>query len=174
MRFAKEKIHELKEKVRFEMVKNPHISILELQGILGYNYGHKFDKNFIGKLKRKVHRERAMRLNFVSLNEDIAVFEDLIRYGRQFLVDIVFNDDGKYTPMQIIAAFRNVIWAESTLIDMKLNCGTYQQVQHKTEKEKPLTPEQQENINRGLDMIFSITCDKCVASHHQEGHQKNT
>jgi|SRR3989344_3092673 len=151
MRFAKEKINELKEKVRFEMVKNPNISILELQPILSDYYGHRFDKNFVGKLKRKVHRERALRLNFASLNHDIALFEELIRYGRQFLVDIVFNEEGKYTPMQIIAAFRNIIWAECTLIEMKLNCGIYQQAKQNQVKEKPLTKEQNDLLQKALN-----------------------
>lgn len=151
MRFAKEKIHELKEKVRFEMVKNPHISILELQEILGDYYGHRFDKNFIAKLKRKVHRERALRLNFASLNNDVALFEELIRYGRQYLVDIVFNEQGKFTPMQIIAAFREIIKAESTLIEMKLNCGIYQQAKPKQVREEPLSAEEQEVLRRAID-----------------------
>jgi|SRR3989344_1557284 len=154
MRFAKEKIHELKEKVRFELTKDPNISIFALQAVLRDTYKHNFDKNFIAKLKRKVHRERALRLNFASLNYDIALFEELIRYGRQFLVDIVFNEQGKYTPMQVIAAFREIIRAEGILIEMKLNCGIYQKAKQNQVKEEPLTKEQNDLMKRALNFMY--------------------
>src|SRR3989344_6159471 len=139
MRFAKEKIHELKEKVRFEMVKDPHISIFALQGILRDTYHHNFDKNFIGKLKRKVHRERAVRYNFTSLNEELAKLEDLMNFGRQHLIDVLFDESGKYEPREIINAFRAVMWAAFTLFDAKLNSGIFNRPPA-TKKGSDLTP----------------------------------
>jgi len=172
MRFSKDKIHELKEKVRFEMVKNPNISILELQVVLRNDYGHRFDKNFIGKLKRKVHRERTIRLDFASVSEELAKLEDLYIYGKQELMKVIFNDDGKYKPSEIISAFKTVIWAGFTLFDAKLNAGIFDQTKRKQEREKPLTPEEQETVNRAISMVTVNICDKCADSHYQEKHEK--
>ena len=151
MKFADEKIYELKEKVRFEMVKNPHISILELQAILSHDYGHRFDKNFIGKLKRKVHRERALRFNSASLNEELAKLEDLIQEARKPLMDIIFDDEHKYKPREIINAIRTVIWADNMLLESMLNAGVFEKTNKSQKKERPLTPEEQDLIKRAID-----------------------
>ncbi|OGN22452.1 MAG: hypothetical protein A2915_00910 [Candidatus Yanofskybacteria bacterium RIFCSPLOWO2_01_FULL_41_34] len=162
---------ELKNHIRFEMVKNPNVSILELQVVLRDTYHHNFDKNFIGKLKRKVHRERAVRYNFSSLNEELAKLEDLMHFGRQQLMDILFDESGKYKPSEIIYAFRAVMWGGFTLLEAKLNSGIFNRPQA-PEKEKPLSPEQQEAINRGIDMMYSGICDKCADFHYRESHEK--
>src|SRR3989338_6544849 len=107
------------------MTRNPHVSILELQAIIGDTYHHTFDKNFIGKLKRKVHRERAVRYDFASLNVALAELEDLMNFGRQQLIDILFDESDKYTPAQKIISFRTVMWAAFTLFDAKLNSGIF-------------------------------------------------
>src|SRR3989338_10512418 len=99
------------------MTRNPHVSILELQAIIGDTYHHTFDKNFIGKLKRKVHRERAVRFDFASLNIALAELEDLMNFGRQHLIDILFDETDKFTPAQKIMAFIAVMWEVFTLFD---------------------------------------------------------
>ncbi|OGN03278.1 MAG: hypothetical protein A2655_00410 [Candidatus Yanofskybacteria bacterium RIFCSPHIGHO2_01_FULL_43_42] len=153
MRFSKEKTHELKEKVRFEMVKNPHVSIVDLQQILSDYYGHRFDKNYVNKLKNKVHRERVLRLDFASLNEDLAKLEDLCNFARYELVGIVFNEEKKYKPSEIIAAFRTIFWAEVTLFEAKLNAGIFQKAKQNQTKEKPLTKEETELMNKALNYM---------------------
>lgn len=150
MRFAKEKLYELRERIRLEMVKDPDISIYQLQDILLPEYGRKFDKNFLAKLKRKVHRERAIRLNYITINDELAKIQDLIHCARPYLVDIVFNDDGRYKPRDIISAFRAVVWGEITLFDAMMNAGVFDRPQL-PEKEKPLTPEQEELLKKAID-----------------------
>ena len=150
MRFSHEKIKELKNYIRFEMTRNPHVSIFDLQAILRDTYHHNFDKNFIGKLKRKVHRERAVRYDFISLNEELAKLEDLMNYGRQHLIDILFDESGKYTPAQKIVSFRSVMWAAFTLFDAKLNSGIFNRPRA-LEKERPLTKEEQEVLTKALN-----------------------
>lgn len=150
MRFSKEKLYELRERIRLEMVKDPNISIYQLQDILLPEYGRKFDKNFLAKLKRKIHRERAVRFNYVTVNEELAKIEDLIHCARPYLVDIIFNEEGKYNPREIISAFKAVVWGEMMLFDAMLNAGIFDRPQL-PEKEKPLTPEQQELIKKAID-----------------------
>lgn len=171
MRFAKEKTQELKEKIRFEMVKNPNVSILELQVILRDTYSHNFDKNFIGKLKRKVHRERTVRYDFASLNEEIAKLEDLIRYGRKQLINAVFNKESKLR--EITNAFKTIAWGEFTLLDAKLNAGVFSRPQQSV-KAEPISPEQRESINRGLDMVHSLACSKCTDFHREHRGKEET
>src|SRR3989344_2859315 len=129
MRFSKEKTHELKEKVRFEMVKNPHVSIVDLQQILSDYYGHRFDKNYVNKLK------------------------NLCNFARYELVGIVFNEEKKYKPSEIIAAFRTIFWAEVTLFEAKLNAGIFQKAKQNQTKEKPLTKEETELMNKALNYM---------------------
>lgn len=149
MRFSHEKIKELKNHIRFEMVKDPNISIFALQAVLRDTYKHNFDKNFIAKLKRKVHRERAVRYNFASLQEELAKLEDLMNYGRQHLIDILFDESDKYTPVQKIMAFRTVMWAAFTLLDAKLNSGIFNRPTQ--EKERPLTKEEDDLMRKALN-----------------------
>ena len=149
MRFSHEKIKELKNHIRFEMVKDPHVSIIELQTILGDTYHHTFDKNFIGKLKRKVHRERSVRFDFASLNVALAELEDTMNLGRQHLIDILFDETDKFTPAQKIMAFRAVMWAAFTLLDAKLNSGIFNRPIK--EKERPLTKEEDELLRKALN-----------------------
>ena len=151
MKFSAEKINELKAEIRTELVKKPDLSIMEIQEILCHNHGHKFDKNFIGKLKGKIHRERAYRYNSVTVFEELAKLEDLVRYGRQELVGVIFNKDDEHRPKEVINAFRTVIWAENMLLEAKLNAGVFDQAKLRQEKEKPLDPEQQDLIRRAID-----------------------
>ena len=151
MRFSKEKINELKAEIRIELVKSPDLSIMEIQEILCDNHSHKFDKNFVGKLKGKIHRERTHRYNSVTVFKELAKLEDLIRYGRQELVEVIFNKDDKYKPKEIINAFRTVIWAENMLLEAKLNAGIFGQARLRQEEETPLDPEQQDLLKRAID-----------------------
>ena len=154
MRFSHEKIYELKEKVRFEMTKSPHVSIVDLQQILSEYYGHRFDKNFVNRLKNKVHRERVLRLNFASLNENLAEMEDLCNFARYELVGIIFNESKQYKPSEIIAAFRTVFWAEMTLFEAKLNAGIFEKAKQNQMKEQPLTKEQSDLLQKSLNYMY--------------------
>lgn len=174
MRFSKEKIKELKEKVRFEMVRNPNVSILELQDILSQDYGHRFDKDFIGKIKQKIHRERALRYNSVSLKEELAIFEETIMYEKRILGDIIFDEEGKYKPKEIISACREFARCSSLLFEAKMNAGIFNKTDEPQAKEGAgLSPRATEIVGKALSFYSNSGHEEEVNEFLNENRTKN-
>ena len=153
MRFSKEKIEELKQLVRIELVKNPSASIYTIQEELEKSCKHTFDKNFVAKLKRKVHRERAGLYN-KNIYYELAKLEDLIVYSKEVLMKIIFDEEDKYKARDIIKAVRAVMDMEFTLFDAMLNAGIFAKNEERSkEKRKKLTQKDKELIDEAIGLF---------------------
>ena len=146
MRLSKEKNRELLEVIRKEMVKNPAVTIFDLQEVLNKEYSHAFDKNFIGKLKNKIHRERAHRINN-SIKYELALFEDMVDELCRILWEIVDNPDTNIRDR--IYAIREIWSAKNKLLDATLNAGVFEQ-DVAVKKEAQLTPEDEALIKQAI------------------------
>lgn len=145
MRLSKEKNNELLQSVRLEMVQNSSITIFELQDALETKYGRQFDKNFIAKLKNKIHRERALRIS-KSIGYALATLEDTDNELCRRLWEIV--DKEHSSAFETISAIR-AIWAISnSLLDTKFNSGIFEQQTGVVKEEKPLSEEQRKVIEK--------------------------
>lgn len=151
MRLSKEKTREIVENVRREMVKNPHITIFELQDILCEKYNHIFDKNFLGKLKNKIHRERANRVN-KTLNYELACLEDTINEIAKILWKIIDNPDT--SNRDVISAIRELRSAKSMLLEAMFNAGIFERQLGIVKPEKKLSEEEKAKLEKIIATVF--------------------
>lgn len=123
MMYSSEKKLELLEAVRREMVIDPTVSIYSIQEALHEQYGHTFDKNFVAKIKNKVHRERASRTRN-SVAYELALLEDTSMQLKQKLWDIVENEN---TPAHVkVSAIREIRSVSNTLLESMFNAGVFE------------------------------------------------
>src|SRR3989338_5464410 len=127
MRLSKEKIKEITEMVRGELVKDPDVTIFEIQRNLNLRYEHIFDKNFIGKLKNKIHKERSYRYNRITVQYELAKFEDTIQELCNPLWTILENPNA--SNRDVISATREIRSAKSVLLETMFNSGIFE-MQH--------------------------------------------
>lgn len=153
MRLSENKTKELIEAVRREIVKNPNTTIQEIQQNLSVHYGHVFDKNFIGKLKNKIHKERFQRYDRVVVQYEIAKFEDTIEELCNLLWKIV--DDKESTQREIINAIREIRSAKSNLLEIKFESGILERDFEKLIVNKELSRESQDLIETALEYAFN-------------------
>jgi len=160
MRFSKDKIEELKEKVRVELVKNPNAGIYRIQNALQKAYGHIFDKNFVAKLKRKVHRERAGAWN-QNIYTELGQLENIVICARPILADIVFDEDKNHKPSDRIKAFQAIMNMGFILFDAKRNAGIFEK---RKEPETKLTPDEVAELNKIIEKVFRVKPPQGVES----------
>jgi len=154
MRFSKEKIRELKEKIRLELVQKPNVSIYELQGILGRDYKHRFDKNFIAKLKKQIHDERGLA-NRQNISAALSHLEDVVNEANKMLWEII--DDEKSSASTVIRAAKEIIWMYSKLFYIKLDAGAFEKPRERISGSSKLTPEKKAEMGRiiiGISKIY--------------------
>lgn len=151
MRLSKEKNLELLEGVRRQMVRNPDVTIFKLQELLSKQYNHAFDKNFIGKLKNKVHRERTHRVN-KTIGYELAHLEDTINVITEILWEII--DSPQTAVREKISAIRELRSARSMLFEAMLNAGVFERQLGNLKIEKKLSPEEEAEMDKLLASVF--------------------
>lgn len=150
MRFSKEKSNELLEEVRLEMVMNPSVTIFGLQDALREKHGRLFDKNYIAKLKNKIHRERANRVN-KTIGYEIASYEDTCNELKQPLWEII--DDENSSANDKISAIKAMLAVSNSFLDVMFNAGFMNRQIGVVREEKPLSKEDIALIERALEWV---------------------
>lgn len=151
MRLGKEKTKEILGNVRREMVRNPDITIFELQDALNQRYQHTFDKNFIGKLKNKIHRERANRVSR-TIGYELACLEDTINENAKILWEVI--DSPKTSNREKMSAMRELRSAKIMLLDAMFNAGIFERQIGKITKEEKFSAKDKELLIRAFDNAF--------------------
>lgn len=127
------------------MVVNHDMSLREMQHQLEENNLH-LDMHYIGTLRDKILRERAVRSDHDLLAYDIAEFEDFMRA----LIAINFQVllDKFATRKEKISASREIRGAKNDIIDKKFDAGLYKRklgvVEHRVKTS--LTHEQKDRL----------------------------
>jgi len=121
MRLSEEQIGELTEAVRLEMITRPGITILEIKSRLYQKLGHSYDKNFICKLKNKIHRERITQLDRTTLSIELAKLQDAINLISDRCWEIINNR--KCSIRTKIKVIRELSNAQNVWINAYLNSG---------------------------------------------------
>lgn len=152
MKYSEDKIAEIKERIRLELVKSPAISIVEIQSILSDNCGHIFDKNFIGKLKRKIHQERAYRYNSIDLHRVLAELEDAIKVLSRLLWKII--EDPESSNRDKISAIREIRSAKTMLLESLFNAGIFERKMGEMKLKTDLTPEQGQLLEEAVEKLY--------------------
>jgi len=115
MKFSPEKLEEIENQVRLELVRNPHISCRGLSKNLGYN--HKF-LNFV---KNKVHKETSQSITKESLQQEVGYFANLIQETNKILWEIINSETSNNS--EKISAIKTLISAYALLFDKKVASG---------------------------------------------------
>ena len=152
MKFSKAKTQEIQEQARIEMVRNPNISILELQGILRDTYGRNYDKNYLCKIKRKIHSERAFRYNSIDLPRVLAELEDVIKILSRLLWEIIENQSSSNRDK--ISAIRELRTSKVMLLEAMFNAGIFERKIGQMKLKTDLTPEQGQLLEESIEKLY--------------------
>lgn len=160
MRFSKDKSGELLESVRLEMVMNPSVTIFGLQDALREKYQRVFDKNYIAKLKNKIHRERARRVS-KSIEYEVASLEDTCKELKRPLWLII---EDEYAPVSTkISAIKAIFAISKLLLDVMLSAGIFKHQAGLVKKELHLSEKDKELIDRALGYVVGRSANKLIA-----------
>ncbi|OHB23137.1 MAG: hypothetical protein A2939_01940 [Parcubacteria group bacterium RIFCSPLOWO2_01_FULL_48_18] len=153
MRLSKEKTKEITEAVRREIVKNPDVTIFEVQHNLNLHYEHIFDKNFIGKLKNKIHGERSYRYNQITVQYELAKFEDTIQELCNPLWAILENPNA--SNRDVISATREIRSAKSMLLEAMFDSGIFERQLGRVKNNDKFSPEDEELLKQAFDYALN-------------------
>jgi hypothetical protein len=131
--YAKEKQDELMEMIREILVIKPKASCEKIKAVLAQN-GVSLDKNYINKLKNKIHAERALRYNNAAVNEAIAQFDDFIKVMGKELLKIKKESTDEWARME---AVKLLVANYKALLNLQFDMGVFEKklgmLQTKTE-----------------------------------------
>ena len=121
-KYSKEKQKEHMAKIRQIIVINPNASILQIQTVLEKN-NYPLDKNYIGKLLRKIASERASRYNSAAAHTAIAKFEDFVKYVENELLKIA-----KESPSDMVktVALSNTVKHHKEVLNLQFDMGVFE------------------------------------------------
>lgn len=122
MSYGKEKQKEHLEMIREIMVYRPNVTIYKIKEVLEQNEV-KLDKDYINKLKNKIHAERALRYNNAAVNEAIAKFDDFINTLGKKLVTIQKSSKDEWAQMEAIKLLVNNY---KTLLNLQFDMGVFE------------------------------------------------
>lgn len=118
MKLLKEKIEEIKKQIRRCLVEDSRASSQEIADELGY------DRKFIWKLKKKIHEERAKRLDHYTVNKVLAEFQDEDYELSKILWDII--NDLEIPIKEKISAIRELRNGNKELFDKMGDAGVFE------------------------------------------------
>jgi len=148
MRFSKEKENEIKSMVRLLLVRQPNLSMLQVQDALA-KQGLVFDRNYIGRVVKKIHDERSHRIDNQSLAREIAKFEDLYEALAHELWIMILDKTLKASERN--GAIRTLIDAHKSIFDKKFDAGIFEKQLGKLKVEETLSPEDEAIIKKAID-----------------------
>jgi hypothetical protein len=131
------------------MVRNPQVTVRECQSILGsLKTPLPLDRNYVNKLMRSVHRDRAFRLNQKTLSEMLSKFEDETEELKVKLWSIVLDKNA--VDRDRINAIKELRNMTSVLVDRMFDAGVFERNLGKIKTESSLTKEEEKQISRAL------------------------
>lgn len=158
-RYSYEFVSGILARIRSILIQNSGITILEVQKILESDEEAPLhlDKNYIGKLIRKIQKERSLRIENNMLSVVLAQFEDEADIARDTLWSFV-NDPGVDIADKImaLAKIRDI---SNNLIDKMFDAGVFERQLGKIKSEGALSPEQNEMVNKALTYVLGYRKD---------------
>ena len=152
--YSEERTKEYMARIRLLLVKNPKISGLEVQRVLAADLESplQLDKNYVAKLIRKIHGERANRIDKLTLDVAIAKYEDEGDAARAELWAII-NDIGVEIQHRInaIRALREI---STEIFEKMFDAGVFERQLGKIKTENDLTPEQEAEVEQALNYVY--------------------
>src|SRR3972149_1769275 len=124
-KYSKETTRYHLERIRALVVRNPKLTIFEIKAALEkmpekYN----FDKDYIHRLLRKINGDRAYRLNYYTVNEWLARYEDEIQELKKKLWAVTQSPAAK--PGEKVLAIRELRASSSDLFDKLFDSGVFE------------------------------------------------
>lgn len=121
---SEEKQKEYIALIRRLMVMNPSISILGIQSSLeNSKHNLRLDKDYINKLKNKIHKERETRYNNYTVKKVLAKYQDELEELKLRLWSITNDKDS--TKQEKIMAIRETRASSKDMIDRLFDAGIF-------------------------------------------------
>jgi hypothetical protein len=167
-KYSKERKDEHVAIVRSIMVRNPSITVRECQSVLAsLKVPLVLDRNYVNKLMRNVHRDRAFRLNQKTLSDLLSKFEDETEEMKQKLWSIVL--DLNAVDKDKIAAMKELRQMSSTLIDRMFDAGVFERNLGKIKTESDLTKDEEIAISRALRYAKATETEETIGDDESGG-----
>ena len=142
MKLSKEKIEEVKKKIRRCLVEDSRASDQKIADKLGY------DRKLIWRLKKKIHEERARRFDRYTIDKVLAEFQDEDYELSKILWEIINNSETSVK--EKILAIRELRNGNKELFDKLFDSGMFERQLGKLKTEGSLSEEEQKKIENAL------------------------
>jgi len=128
--YSKERTDEYRERIRAILTRKPRVSLREIKEALSKG-GLDLTINYINKLVKKIHRERAERINRYTVGTFLANYEDKLEDYKEILWSILQkritklkeSKDSDYVVTQIIKELRTI---DKDVFDKLFEAGVFE------------------------------------------------
>lgn len=147
--YSKEKEQYFIERIRLIMVRKPDTTILKVQEILAGDTKSpiQLNRNYVGKLMRKVRGRQAHRLNQYTVNQYLAGFEDEVGELKKRLWSIIQTSASEQAKIMAIKELRE---SSGILFDKMFYAGVFDNNTGKKSEPK-LSPEEDALLTKALN-----------------------
>jgi hypothetical protein len=150
--YSKEKEAEFLAMVRLVIVKQPHLSGLQVTDILN-KQGIRLYPDYVRKLLKKISGERLARINTEIVAKEIAKYEDLVLVLSRELWKIISNPMAGNKDKNV--AIKTMADIHSNLLDKKFDAGIFERQLGKLKAETQMSEEQENYIKQALAYVFN-------------------
>lgn len=124
MMFSQEKNEEIKRRIKRLLVKEPGLTNREIMKMLAESRQPlKLDEHYIGRIVKKVRRERIYRMDSYLVKEWLADFEDKLGEYKRYLWNIITNPQAQ--DKDKIAAIRELRNSDVVLFEKMFDAGVF-------------------------------------------------
>ena len=162
MKLSKEKIEEVKKQIRRCLVEDSRASSQQIADKLGY------DRKFVWRLKKKIHEERAKRLDHYTVNKVLAEFQDEDYEFGKILWDIINNSESSIK--EKIMAIRELRNGNKELFDKMADAGIFIKKLGEVEIGKTLSDEEQDLITKAIALNYGPEEDPNSTAQYKESN----
>lgn len=141
-------------RIRQVLVMKSNATILKIKKILEEDFDDplKLDKDYINRLVNKIRGERAKRIDYYTLNQKLAEFEDKLNESDLRLWAIV-NEPFSDTKNKI-AALREIRNNNKELFDKMFDAGVFKRKIGEIEIGEKLSDEEQDLLKKAIELSY--------------------
>jgi DNA replication protein DnaD len=151
---GKEKEKEYMAIIRSLLARNPKLTILQIKDLLEKSPTRplSLDKDYINKLINKIRKERIKRLEYYTLGEVLAQFQDEAEELKQRLWAIILNKSSD--DKNVVAAIKEIRGTNKDLFDKMFESGYFERALGKLKLEHGASDEDKEIVKRALENAY--------------------
>jgi len=149
-KISAERVQFYKSKIRSLLAIDHQMSNRELESQLAQN-GINIEENYIGRLRKKIEREKSLRTDRLTLNHALATVSDTLTETMRLCWQIALNPQKEAN--ERIAALREIRKSNTDMFNLLFDAGIFNRKLGTLEHEirnAPLSEEQKKNIREAF------------------------